>query len=251
MDRLNFVLCSMLNLITILMKSFYCTTILSFLSFCLHAQQPKFWISASAGPSISLRNLATQITGSSRAQLAGNGWTGTVGVGYQFNKWLGVTARANYNQNQTRTEPIEQIAIDYKFVNPTITANDWSVLGFVGGPSLHWQPGRLMFDGSAVAGYAFVKSPSFIVKGTFEGRDSSVDTKNGESQGFAFGLSGRAGLSLSKTVTLFVQGDYLQSSMTFDVKSMVQIGSRSSEIARVEDQTVGVFNVSSGLKFSF
>jgi hypothetical protein len=82
MDRLNFVLYSKLNLTPVLMKSFYCATILFLLSFCLHAQQPKFWISASAGPSISLRNLATQITGSSRAQLAGNGWTGTVGIGY-------------------------------------------------------------------------------------------------------------------------------------------------------------------------
>jgi hypothetical protein len=216
------------------------------------AQDSGLSVSMAAGPSISLRKFATQISGQTRAELAGNGWAGQLNINYNVWRSLGITAQVSYNQNTTRTEPLVKSAGDYNIIDPVVVAKNWDALNFLAGPTLRVLDRSLTFDGRLLVGYSTVNSPEFMITGKFSNRDATIQTLTNPASGFAFGIGSTLGYSFSDRLGVVVNADYIQSSMTFkDIVSKISLVGINQVLNRTEDQTVGLLNVTAGVKFSF
>ena len=228
---------------------------LFFLQTVLAQDENRFSVSLAAGPSISLRKVATKVTGTQRGELAGDGWAAQAGVTYRFLRNFGITARLSYNQNSTRKEGIELVAINnYNIANPNVAnAADWSALSLLAGPSVHIFIGKLALEGRLVGGYASVKGPDFSVSGKLAGRDISVVTSTKTAQNFAFGIGGTLRFALSNHFSVALNGDYTQANAEFkSVENQVKVSGISiTPTSPVITQNVGVLNVTGGIVLSF
>jgi Outer membrane protein beta-barrel domain len=234
------------------MKNIFFASVLILLQFMAHAQDAGLSVSVAAGPSISLRKFATQISGQTRAELAGNGWAGQLNVNYNVWRSLGITAQVSYNQNATRTEPLIKSAGDYNITDPVVLAKNWDALNFMAGPTLRLLDRTLVFDGRLLAGYSIVNSPEFLITGKFSSRDATIQTLTNPASAFAFGMGSTLGYNFNDRLSVVVNADYMQSSMTFkDIVSKISLVGINQSLTRTEDQTVGLLNVTAGVKFSF
>ena len=228
---------------------------LLFLQTAFAQDEGRFSISLAAGPSISLRKVATKITGTQRGELAGDGWAAQAGATYRFLRNFGITARLNYNQNTTRKEGIELLAINsYNIANPNVSnAENWDALSLLVGPSVHVFIGKLALEGRLMGGYASVKGPDFAVSGKFSGRDISVVTSTKTAQSLAFGIGGTLRLALSNRFSIALNSDYTQANAEFkNVENQLKVAGMSvTPTSPIITQNVGILNVTGGIVLSF
>lgn len=236
-------------------KNILGVVLISLISFSTYCQDsPRFSISVAAGPSISLRKIYTQITGDQKGELAGDGLAGQVGLSYQLFRHIGITARINYNQNQTRNEGVAKVALfQYNINDPNIVyAKDWTAISTMVGPTLNFELGKLDFEGRLLAGYTMIKGPDFQLNGYFAGRYIDAVTTTGNAQNFAFGAGATVGFRFSDTIGLIVNADFAQTNSNFaNVSSIVTSGATSIPQTSTIDQKIGVLNLTAGLRFSF
>jgi hypothetical protein len=234
------------------MRTLFTVLILSLASITF-AQESRFSISASIGPSISLRKLAARITNERRAQLAGNGLALQGGMSYRLNRRWGITARANYDDNETRTEAIRDIiTADYNLTDVTAEANNWAAASVLIGPSLGWEWGRVGIEGRLMGGYAYVRSPQFKITGKLGGAEAIVETQSRTAGGIAAGAGGTMSIGLLQWLSLVFNVDAVYSTAEFkDIPTKLTFGGRDAQLFQTEKQSVGVLNVTAGLRLSF
>ena len=217
--------------------------------------QDRFSVSLAAGKSLSLRELATQITGSQRAQLAGDGLAAQIGAGVQFTRHLGLTVRLNYNENETREEGIKSYAAAaYDITNLTVARTEkWRAVSALAGPTLRVFLGTVSLQGRLMAGYASITGPAFLANGTFANRDVFIDSKTGVTQSFAFGAGSTFAVALGKHLSLAINADYTQTKAEFTgVQNIITVsGNVISPITPTITQDMGILNITAGLVVSF
>ena len=217
--------------------------------------QDRFSVSFAAGKSFSLRELATKITGSQRAQLAGNGLAAQIGAGVQFNRHLGLTVRLNYNENETREEGIKSYAaLAYNITNLTVANTEkWRAVSALVGPTLRVFLGKVSLQGRLLAGYTSITGPKFSAKGNFANRDVVIDNKTGTAQSFAYGAGSTFAVSLGKRLSFAINADYTQTKAEFtNIENIVKVSGQvvSPATAPIE-QDMGILNVTGGFVVSF
>jgi hypothetical protein len=224
------------------------------LSTTVYGQEtPRFAFTFSAGPSVSLRKIAEKITPSPRAQLAGNGLAGQIGLDARLWKAIGLTARVNYNQNETRKEPLEVQAGYYNLTNLDITAQKWSGFSLMAGPTLtkHW--GVFGLQGRLLAGYVMVNSPQFTINGLLGNRAARIEADSKQGQDIAYGAGATVFINLSKKFGLVINSDATYTNVEFaEVVTRVTLNNGvTTPITTTESQNVGILNITGGLRFSF
>lgn len=227
--------------------------ILLFAKVSYSQDHPRFSLTLSAGPSISLREVAAKITSSPRAQLAGNGLAGQIGLDMRVWRAIGLTARVNYNQNETRKEPLEVQAGYYNLTNLDITAQKWSGLSAMAGPTLTKQWGIFGLQGRLLGGYVVVDSPQFVINGLLGNRPARIEADSKQGKDLAFGAGATVFINLSKNFGLVINGDATYTNVEFkEVVTRVTLNNGiTTPITTTESQNVGILNVTGGLRFSF
>ncbi len=215
----------------------------------------RFALNIAGGKSLSVRELATQVFGETRGELAGDGIGAQVVVAYYPTRRLGIALRGSYNQNQTREEGIKGIALNqYNVVNPIVeSSEDWNVLSGMIGPSLRLGGHRLGFEGRLLVGYAIVNSPTFVTTGRFQTYDIRIQTLSQKASDLAYGAGATLNIGISRGIALVVNADASLISTTFkNVSNQVTTAGFPPLNQLVDiDQNVGVVNVTGGLRFSF
>ncbi len=234
----------------------YSLTILAFLISlsALCQEEPRFSISVAGGKSLSLRKAYTKLTGDQRGELAGDGLAAQLGLNYRFLKHIGLAARMTYNQNHTREEGIALVAwTQYNISNPTITDNkDWVAVSAMIGPYLSFELGRLGFEGRILAGYCAVKGPDFSLSGLFLGRGISAVNVTGTAKNFGYGAGATLSFKIVPSVSIIANADFAKTDVVFkNASGIATSGSIIVPQNYIISQTIGVMNVTGGLKFSF
>jgi hypothetical protein len=215
----------------------------------------RFSLNLAVGKSLSVRQLATQVFGETRGELAGDGVGGQVIAAYYPTRRLGIALRGSYNQNKTREEGIQSIALkQYNVVNPVVeSAEDWNVLSAMIGPSLRLGGDRLGLEGRLLVGYAIVNSPTFITTGRFQTYDIRIQTLSQKASDLAYGAGATLNIGISGGIALVINADASLISTTFkNVSNQVTTTGFPALNQLVDiDQNVGVVNVTGGLRFSF
>lgn len=215
----------------------------------------RFTLNIAGGKSLSVRQLATQVFGETRGELADDGIAGQIVTTYYPSRRLGIAARFSYNQNKTRQEGIRLIAMNqYNVISPVVeSADDWNVASAMIGPSLRLGGNRLGLEGRLLVGYAMVNSPAFVTTGTFQGYNIRVQTDTQKAADLAYGAGATLHIGITRAIALVVNADASLISTTFkNVNNHVTTTGFPTLTQQVDiDQNVGVVNVTGGLRFSF
>lgn len=215
----------------------------------------RFTLNIAGGKSLSVRQLATQVFGETRGELADDGIAGQIVATYYPSRRLGIAARFSYNQNKTRQEGIRLIAMNqYNVISPVVeSADDWNVASAMIGPSLRLGGNRLGLEGRLLVGYAMVNSPAFVTTGTFQGYNIRVQTDTQKAADLAYGAGATLHIGITRAIALVVNADASLISTTFkNVNNHVTTTGFPTLTQQVDiDQNVGVVNVTGGLRFSF
>lgn len=215
----------------------------------------RFSLNLAVGKSLSVRELATKVFGETRGELAGDGVGGQLIIAYYPTRRLGIALRGSYNQNKTREEGIQSIALkQYNVVNPVVeSAEDWNVASAMIGPSLRLGGDRLGLEGRLLVGYAIVNSPTFITTGRFQTYDIRIQTLSQKASDLAYGAGATLNIGISGGIALVINADASLISTTFkNVSNQVTTAGFPALNQLVDiDQNVGVVNVTGGLRFSF
>lgn len=215
----------------------------------------RFSLNLAVGKSLSVRELATKVFGETRGELAGDGVGGQAIVAYYPTRRLGIALRGSYNQNKTREEGIQSIALkQYNVANPVVeSAEDWNVASAMIGPSLRLGGHRLGFEGRLLVGYAIVNSPTFVTTGRFQTYDIRIQTLSQKASDLAYGAGATLNIGISGGIALVINADASLISTTFkNVSNQVTTTGFPALNQLVDiDQNVGVVNITGGLRFSF
>ena len=226
------------------------------ISFIGHSQNlKKISIDVSAGKSVALRELATKVFGVSRGELADDGVAVQTMVSYYPWRHIGFAGRVAYNDNKTRHQGIILIASgQYNVINPVVeSVGNWSVLCGMIGPTLRIGSPKLGVEGRLLVGYATVNSPTFSTSGQVQGVNILVKTFSQNAKDIAYGAGATLYVGLTKNLAFTANADATFVDTVFKgVKNQITsanlpIIERNADIA----QSVGVLNITGGLRFSF
>ncbi len=222
-------------------------------SFILSHQDKRGFFALAAGGSVPIGQFASHSAIDKQAGMAGQGLAFNVSAGYRLVGRVGLMVRGEHHRNPVRTDALINALYRNEADAWTANADNWTVTTFMGGPYVTFPMKRFSLDARLLAGRAMAALPGTAMAGNFGEVQMAVRTTGAASQAWAYGGGLTLRYRLGRSFALHLNGDYAQSTMTFDnLSSEVQSNAdRSQRATFSSNRFIRVVSVSAGVSVLF